>query len=286
VDGSLVKRASLRMAALVCRRFQDFPGRWRLVRWAIRHIRQTGSSMRQTTVSTVHGFRFTCDLADWIGQYVFVTGAYEEPTSALMAELVRPGDLAVDVGANVGFFTLLLSRLVGESGRVIAFEPMPHALDRLRAHVALNRCNNVVIRDCALGSEAGTSQLYLGPRHHTSTASLKPRPGAATVDVACTTLDEALGAESLVACLKIDAEGWEPEVLAGAGRVLAQESAPFVIAEVSEPAWPAMLLTRGYEMFAIDRDGLRSPSEWQDSGQFNALFTRRPVPAHVTVASR
>jgi FkbM family methyltransferase len=163
---------------------------------------------------------------------------------------------------------------------------MPHALDRLRAHVALNRSNNVVIRDCALGSEAGTSPLFLGPRHHTSVASLKPRPGAATVDVVCTTLDEALGAEQAVACLKIDAEGFEPEVLAGAGRALAQEPAPFVIAEVSEPAWPAMLLTRGYEMFAIDRDGLRSPAGWQDSGQFNALFTRRPIPAHVSVASR
>jgi FkbM family methyltransferase len=280
-------RLALRLAAATCRRFQDFPGRWRVVRWAIRHVRQNGASMRHTTVTTVHGFQFACDLGDWIGQYVFVTGSYEEPTAALMAQLVCPGDLVVDVGANVGFFTLLLSRLVGRGGRVVAFEPMPHALERLRAHVSLNRCDNVTIRDCALGAATGTTQLYLGPRHHTSIASLQPRDGAQAVEVACRTLDDELSGDGPVACLKIDAEGWEPEVLAGARLVLEQQPTPFVIAEVSEPSWPASMIASGFEGYIIEHDGLRRFDDRSTlPSQFNALLSTRPLPPQVRVTTR
>jgi FkbM family methyltransferase len=282
----MITQACLRVVSATCRRFQDFPGRWRLVRWAVRNIRRTGSTMGQTTVLTAHGFRFTCDLADWIGQYVFVTGNYEEPTAALMRHLVNPGDVVVDVGANIGFFTLLLSRLVGPDGRVIAFEPMPHALERLRAHLALNHCDNVTLRECAVGSTSGTARLYLGPRHHSSIASLQPREGAASVDVDSSTLDEALQDVATVKCVKIDAEGWEPEVLAGAGRLLGGEAPPFLIAEVSDPGWPGSLIADGFQAFIIERDGLRRIAEVrEDMGQFNALLSRQPLPPHVRLVS-
>jgi FkbM family methyltransferase len=281
-----IMRIGLRLAAAVCRRLQYFPGRWRVVRWTLGQVRLSGASMAPTTVTTVHGFKFTCDLSDWIGQYVFVTASYEEPTAALMAQVVRPGDLVVDVGANVGFFTLLLSRLVGKTGRVIAFEPMPHALDRLRAHVSLNRCENVTIRDCALGSSTGTEQLYLGPRHHTSIASMQPREGAQTVEVACRTLDDELQGEAVIRCMKIDAEGWEPQVLAGARRVLERDPAPFLIAEVSDSAWFGSLVAKGFQGFAIGPDGLQRIVDIpKQTKQFNAFLSKEPLPPHITIAS-
>ena len=241
-------------------------------------MRAIGPTMRETTVRTVPGFLFTCDLADWIGQYVFVTATYEEPTAATMARLVAPGDVVVDVGANVGFHTLLLSRLVGPTGRVLAFEPMPHALQRLKANLAMNACDNVIIRECAIGAVPATATLYLGPRHHTSIASLQPRDGAVTVQVDCLTLDDATP-DGRITLIKIDAEGWEPEVIAGASRTLAGSAAPYVIAEVSDPGWPTTLTGLGFQMFSIETHGVRPVKPRTGmTGQFNALFSPRPLP--------
>ncbi len=279
----MMTQASLRLAALLCRNVRAFPGRWRVLRWAVQNVRRVGGTMKQTTVRTVQGFRFTCDLDDWIGQYVFVTGDYEEPTALLMSQLVMPGDTVVDVGANVGFFTLLLSRLVGPAGRVIAFEPMPHALSRLKTHLSLNRCDNVTVLESAVGAGSGTTRLYLGPRHHTSISSLQPRDGAATVEVACTSLDAALSGHGRISLVKIDTEGWEPAVIAGANRLRASEAPPFVIAEVSEPGWPDALVACGFEMYVIEHGGIRrlSKAPRGDGGQFNALFARGPLPPGV-----
>lgn len=269
----------LRPLAALCRSTARFPGRWRIVQWSVKESRAVGAAMGETTVTTGDGFRFTCDLRDWIGQYVFVTGTYEEPTAALMSRMVRPGDTVVDVGANVGYFTLLLSHLVGPTGRVHAFEPMPHALERLKAHLAMNRCQNVTLHECAVGSTSGTTRLYLGPRHHTSVSSLMARDGAEAVDVHCTTLDDAL-AGIRPTLVKVDVEGWESEVMAGAKTLLDSPDPPRIIAEVSDPGWTRGLQERGFTMFAIGEAGPREIVNADlEGGQFNALFCRTPLPA-------
>lgn len=82
-------------------------------------------------------------------------GSYEVEVQALISQIVKPGQVFYDIGANVGFFTLLASRLVGPGGRVYAFEPMPDNLARLRQHLALNRVANVEVIAAAVSHEAG-----------------------------------------------------------------------------------------------------------------------------------
>ena len=64
------------------------------------------------------------DLGDWLGSHVFATGEYEPSTSNVACEVIKPGMTVVDVGANVGYFTLLFASLVGSRGQVYAFEPL------------------------------------------------------------------------------------------------------------------------------------------------------------------
>ena len=276
----MIRQWRLRVVALVCRRVQDFPGRWRLVRWGLSEVRRIGAFMGVRRVRTTHGFQIDCDLRDWIGQYVFVTGSYEEPTVNLLPALVGPGDLVVDVGANIGFYTLRLAQLVGPRGTVVSFEPMPHALSRLKAHLGVNGMNHVTVVEAAASDGEGVAELFLGPPEHTSIASINPRDGAASVRVRCQTLDSGIGSVNRVALLKIDAEGVEGRVLAGANRLLS-ECSPAIVAEVNDWTWSAALLADGYRMFHIDWDGIREVRAATGAAlpsQFNALFLKGEVP--------
>src|ERR1039458_10694426 len=90
-------------------------------------------------------------------------GSYEAAKERKMIELVRPGMVCWDVGANVGFYTLLLAELVGAGGRVFAFEPVPRNVELLRRHVEMNRYLHVRIFSCALGDFDGETGFGPGP---------------------------------------------------------------------------------------------------------------------------
>jgi FkbM family methyltransferase len=241
--------------------------------------------MGSAVVRSQHGFRVKCELDDWIGQHVFVTGSYEESTVEVVQAILGAGETAVDVGANIGLYSMLFSHLVGDSGRIIAFEPMPFAAARLREHVALNGLRNIDVRELAVGSRSGSCEFFIGPKHHTSISSVTPIAGAEQITVPCTTLDEALSDVGRVTLLKIDVEGAEADVLAGAQTVL-DRGVPFVIAEINDRTVPELLCRRGFEMFWVDWNGLRpvpSPTEPKLPSQFNALFARQPLPARLRV---
>ena len=87
------------------------------------------------------------DLADsMVGEAIRRSGCWEPTETALMQTLVAPGDIAADIGAHVGYFTVLLSKCVGPTGRVVAFEPETGNFEFLKANCILNGCTNVVLR--------------------------------------------------------------------------------------------------------------------------------------------
>jgi FkbM family methyltransferase len=273
----MLTEARVRLAAAVCRNTTDFPGRWRLLRRTLADVRAVGRGMRPTVVRTKQGFRMRCELEDWLSQHVFVSGSYEESTADLVSRLVPPGSTVVDVGANVGFYTMLFSRLVGATGRVIALEPMPLALTRLRRHLSMNRVRNVEVHAIAATADRRRASFFLGPSEHTSISSLQPRAGSVEITVDCAPLDD-LVQGATVELIKIDAEGAEGEVLAGATRTL-DRGVRHIVAEVNDTGWPARLLERGYRMFWIDWNGLRplgNPNDPALPSQYNALFTLAP----------
>jgi len=145
-----------------------------------------------------------------------LNGTYEPEQTRLAVELVRPGATVLDVGAHIGYYTLLFSRLAGPHGRVVAFEPSPRNLPVLRWHVARNRCANVRVEAAAVAAETGTARFTADTGSGTGRLA-----ESGTVEVRTIRLDDFLDAGGpMPDVLKIDVEGAELAVLRGAARVL------------------------------------------------------------------
>lgn len=135
----------------------------------------------------------------------------------MFSSLVRPGHVVYDIGANVGFFTLLSARLCAPGGSVVAFEPFPRNLNYLHQHVALNRLVNVTVVEAAVSDVCGAG--FLGGRAGNPAEVALAREG---LPVSLVTIDECVARRGLPPphLLKIDVEGAESAVLRGAASVL------------------------------------------------------------------
>jgi FkbM family methyltransferase len=175
-------------------------------------------------------------------------GTYERDTVAVCRHLIRPGAVVVDIGAHVGYFTLLFSSLVGPRGRVLAFEPDPQNVEILRRNVARRGAGNVEVVGQAVSDFDGRAKLYRTPLSmgH-SLHSVKQNLDQVIVDVG--TLDGVLerrGIETL-RFVKIDVEGAEPDVLRGMRRLAAGAPDLVLVLEFK----PALLAARGYRPAAL-----------------------------------
>lgn len=145
-------------------------------------------------------------------------GTYERETQRMFERHVREGDVVYDIGANVGFFTLLAAKLVGGRGAVYSFEPLPRNLEYLRKHISLNDASAHVL-DVALSSSAGTARFAVA-----SSASMGRLDAAGDIEVRCETIDQLVRSGRIAPprFLKIDVEGAEHDVLTGGAESLAQ----------------------------------------------------------------
>ena len=270
--------------------------RWRLFHFAIRKTREHGPLLGSATIRTHHGFRMGLQLNDWADQHIFATGNYEDYTAKVVNHLLESGDSAVDVGANIGFFTLLMAARVGPSGRVWAFEPSPSTRVRLRRNVELNHFANVTIREEAVSDVDGLSAFFCGRDDHSGVASLRPMPSSgSTYQVRTCRLPNVIPSPSRLRLIKIDIEGAEHLALAGM-ELLLQKRQPDLIVELSDHFLREMgsssadvyafLSVNRYNMYIIDWNGLVKVERWSSEfpTQFNALFTtRQQLPAELRV---
>jgi FkbM family methyltransferase len=144
-------------------------------------------------------------------------GSYEHAKRRLFEQIVKPGDVVYDVGANVGFYSLLASELVSTSGRVFAFEPVPRNIDLLKRHIQINKRENVCIIECVVGDSIGTARFVLGDDYSTGSIA-----SSGSLLVQTLTLDSLVNQETILPpnVVKIDVEGAELEVLTGAQGIL------------------------------------------------------------------
>ncbi len=156
----------------------------------------------------------------WIGKCLRDYGEWSEAEVSLYGQFLRPGDVAIEAGANIGTHTLPLSRLVGPHGRVIAFEPQRHIFQLLCANLVLNECLNVEAKPAAVGAEIGKIDFPLmnprEPNNFGAASIYTAWPTTETVDVV--TIDS-LGLQRLD-FIKSDVEAFEPQLLAGATRTI------------------------------------------------------------------
>jgi FkbM family methyltransferase len=203
---------------------------------------------------------------EWSRDRSFLYGTYEHEVVDTLMRVVRTGQVAMDVGSNHGFYALLLSRLVGLSGLVIAFEPLPANLKLLRENVELNGCENVRVVGKAVMDRHGEFELCVAGSRSTLVA-LQPSPKmqGPNIRVSALPLDEiALQLRLPVDFVKIDVEGAEEAVLRGASKTI-REWHPTLLVELhhfrsnreDHPALP-MLREWGYEIRWIDQELLTS----------------------------
>ena len=190
-------------------------------------------TVRRVPFGPLRGKRFFC--SDGV-QFWMPLGLYERETSQWIISNLRFGDCFYDVGANVGYFSLLGSTLVGDKGQVIAFEPVSSSVTALRNQISANSISNIGVLRVALADTAGTGEIVvegIPANSHLTACAIShadSQPEAVEV-VGIDTLDQStarVGVHPNV--IKIDVEGAEYQVLLGADELLGRRETRLLIA--------------------------------------------------------
>lgn len=188
-----------------------------------------------------HGLRLNVYLGNDMSRPTFIGGCIEPNEFAFMDSILQPGMTMLDVGANDGFFSVFAARKVGNEGRVYAFEPSGREFGRLKANLVLNQLTNVRPVQKAVADLSGKGVLRICEYGHEGQNTLgdfvHQVKEAGTERVELCSLDDHFAAESLerLDFIKIDVEGAEYKVLAGARQILTRFK-PIILLEALDPA--------------------------------------------------
>lgn len=208
---------------------------------------------------------------------------------------LRPGDLYLDAGANIGLFTLIASHRVGRTGKVYAFEPIASTFQCLLQNISLNRFTNISAHQLALSDAIGQAEMTISLDGFDGRNSLAMPTGGENFSketVAISTLDYFVADNQLagkITMIKIDVEGWENHVLEGAKNTLAAADAPLLHIEFTEEALRTansssdelyqVVKRLGYELFLFHAEESRlipvSAEDLRDRS-VNVIATKHP----------
>ncbi len=243
--------------------------------------------------------------SDAIGFTIATAGVFDPCVTETLHRLIDPGDLVVDVGANVGYISSLAAVRTGTQGTVLAFEPHPRVFETLERNVASwesrAELGEVVAHRAALSDRSGDGTLIAGPFFDLNMGSASLSSGEATTEgatpipVPLHRLDE-IAAGKQIGLLKVDVEGHEAEVLGGARELLADGAVRDIIFEDHDdyPSDATVIVEEaGYQLISLDNDlfGLRLGAP-QDRGDTDAwpgpsyLATNEPERARTRLAPR
>jgi FkbM family methyltransferase len=285
------------IAAYYLRHTSIEKGRYRLLTLMRPIGRKIGHALGWRRIRTKHGFLMDLNLQDWIPQDIFLMGEFEPSTTAVVKKLLRQGDVVVDVGANIGYFSLLFSQCVGSKGHVYSYEPVPQLASALQKNAELNKFKQISLSKLALSDHDGKAQFYVGPVDNSGLSSLRqPRNSSIVLDVDLARFDEIFSHAEDVALIKIDVEGAELAVLRGMEGYL-RNKRPNILVEVtnkflnemgdSEQSLLAYLKNLGYHCYVIGeaRVELLQSQKQPLPDQWNALFSAEKVFGGGTVLS-
>jgi len=190
--------------------------------------------------------------------YHLTRGSYEPQEIRFFRSMLKPGDTALDIGANFGLYTILAAKQVGREGRVLAFEPNPNSLRYLRLNILLNRQSRIEVVPVALSNEEGETEFICVSQGAYSALKVGETPGTTSaITVRQTTLDAIAAAESLylVDFVKMDVEGAELLVLQGGEEFFSRIPRPLVMCEFNDNrAAPYGHTSRDVYQWLRDRD--------------------------------
>lgn len=257
----------------------------------LREYRERREILSGATVvmQDTHGMRFVLYPFDRSKLFSLFRRSSDLAEFEVIPALVCQGDIVFDIGANVGLYTVELSRLCGPTGHVWAFEPVPDTYWRLRETLALNRCDNVSPIQGAVSDEDGAARMGLFEpqfaewnsigNHLMHTAEGTPVVPRRSVEVPAITLDRFCEVNRIerVKFMKVDVEGFEYSVFRGAQRLLKEHRVDYICFEISkEPLKGAGVESRnvfaaleahGYAAYQYDRKANRFHGPIQDTSE-------------------
>lgn len=187
-------------------------------------------------LKTIHGVKMVIDpaLDKGVELSLFETGTYEKGTIQLLEKFLKPGSSFLDIGANIGLMSVIASKLAGKNGTVYAVEANPATVSILQTNIGLNECKNIELLPVALSDTQGSAQLFENWEVNRGGASLiSQSDGQKGVEVKMERLDDLFDEGTKIDLVKIDVEGFEPQVMRG-GMNWFKKQLPVFIIEVSE----------------------------------------------------
>jgi len=230
-----------------------------------------------STVNCLHGIKIETDRnRDVMFRELYVNGFYQGDVLIALHNLLEPGDVFWDIGANYGFMSIYAARVFEGKVQIVAFEPNPVVLNVLRRNVELNRCSNLRIEKICLSDRIGEVTFYTSENQSWNATMIEDFARAhgenVAVQVASSTIDESVKVLPPPSVIKLDVEGAEHLVIKGGSRFLRDASVP-IIAEYNVQALQDVGLDRedylglfrdlGYEIYQFRRP-LWGRHRWSD----------------------
>ncbi|GAA4099344.1 FkbM family methyltransferase [Streptomyces hundungensis] len=263
---------------------RDAPGALGKAALAARYLNpRLGDQPRRRVTRDRYGARFAVDTQDLIQRYLYLFGVWEPHMTHWLRQRLRPGDTFVDVGANLGVFSVLGSRLVGSAGKVVAIEASPAFHRGLLRNVALNHCDNVRAVNTAVSDGHRTLTFVLAGSRNMGANSIVPYDGPAesSFEMGAVPLSELLEPAEVARArvIKIDVEGAEGSVVRGLAPLLDDLRHDVEIAVEVTPDRMAQLGDSAGELLAVMREhgfhAYRLPTEYSPASYPRAI--RRPA---------
>lgn len=218
--------------ALILFYLRNFPFGWKKASLASKVNLSAYQSPLQFQSQT--GVKFNLYLEQYIMRIIFLYGVSEKNTLRHVLPRIKKDMTIVDIGANIGTYTLNFAKQLQGTGRVIAFEPVSINANRLRDNIQLNGFNNITVCQEGISDQSGTATIYFGEKK--SGASIINNQLPNKEEITITTLDEYCQQNNIaqIDVLKIDVEGAERKVLAGAQKIISASQNMFLIMECME----------------------------------------------------
>ena len=244
-------------------------------------------------ICTTKGLQLTLRSDSVLAESLFVGAGFEEVETTLLCRLAKPGMNVIDVGANIGLYTVMLGKLVGQTGCVWSFEPFPQSVNYLKKNIELNKLSNVKVMENAVADEDGIRDFFVFPEgcdvYNSLGATIRPEEGLQAIrkiPVAVASLDsiaDKVGIET-VDLMKVDVEGAEELVLKGARRLIMRSPNIQILLEIYGPSAKQcgcsadriiqMLKELGFTMFSVASGSMRECNSVNDISGSYVLFKR------------
>lgn len=233
---------------------------------ALMHGQTRSDANKDVSLRTADGVKMLLRTREYPDCAMF-HGVFEVRTAKLLRELLKPGDTVVDVGGNIGWFSLISAALVGPSGQVHAFEPLPANVKRFQANIGENGFKHITIHEMGAGDSEGQFEIYsfdTGADDRHMLASLRPvMDGGKKIACRVRRIDDELQGVQSCKVMKLDIEGAEVMAIRG-GSEFIRTRKPHIIVEFNADTLKAfnespltvfdaiMKIEPGYRLYAVD----------------------------------